>query len=197
MSMAVAAIILAGGRGVRFGGRENKLLAAIDGEPVLRRVAWAALASRAAPPVVVTGHARNDIEAALADLPVRLTHNPLFASGLASSLRAGLAAAADVDAAVILLGDMPGVSPRIVDALIEAFEAAPQGAAVVPTCHGRRGNPVLLPRAIFPQVALLEGDEGARKLLRARQNVVELPLDDDRVLADVDAPADLARFKRS
>ncbi|WP_457795692.1 nucleotidyltransferase family protein [Methylocystis sp. S23] len=197
MSAGIAAVILAAGRGARFGAERNKLLARIDGQPLVRRVALAALASRAKKTIVVAGHARGAIEAALAGLPVRFAYNPDFASGLASSLRAGLATAIEADGALVLLGDMPGVSPLVIDALIAAFERSPGAAAVVPTCGGRRGNPVLLARAIFPRIAMLGGDEGARKLLRSIEGVVELPLEDDAVLADVDTPADLARLTRS
>jgi len=193
----IAAIILAAGRGSRYGAEDNKLLVEMDGQPLLRRVAEAALTSRACRVVVVTGHAREEIEAALAGLPVSFAHNADFASGLALSLRAGLAAVENADGVVVLLGDMPGVSADVVDRLIAAFEKAPACAAVIPTCRGRRGNPVLIARAIFPQVMQLRGDEGARKLLRSIDGVVELPLDDAFILADIDTPADLLRFKRS
>lgn len=197
MSVDIATLILAAGRGARYGAAQSKLLVEIDGAPIIRRVTQAALASRAARAVVVTGHSRETIEAALAGLSVAFVFNPDFASGLASSLRTGLSAVAGADGALALLGDMPGVTPRIIDALIAAFEKEPTSAAVVPTSDGRRGNPVLLSRALFPRVAMLSGDEGARKLLREASGVVELPLDDEGVLADVDTPADLARFRRS
>jgi molybdenum cofactor cytidylyltransferase len=196
MSPAVAAVILAAGRGARYGGGQNKLLAEIDGEPLLRRVASSALESRVCATIVVTGHARGAVEAALAPLPVRFVHNPNFATGLSSSLRAGVSAV-EADAALIILGDMPGVSSGVINALIAAFDQAPECAAIAPSCSGRRGNPVLLSRKIFPHIALLEGDEGARKLLGGLDGVVELPLDDAGVLADVDTPADLRGFKRS
>jgi molybdenum cofactor cytidylyltransferase len=196
MNPAVAAVILAAGRGARYGEGMNKLLAEIDGEPLLRRVALSALASRACATIVVTGHAREAVEAALVPLPVRFVHNPNFATGLSSSLRAGLSAVG-ADAALILLADMPGVSSSVIDTLIAAFERAPGSAAVAPSCRGRRGNPVLISRRIFPQIALLEGDEGARKLLAALDGVVDLPLDNTGVWGDVDTPADLLRFKRS
>jgi molybdenum cofactor cytidylyltransferase len=97
----------------------------------------------------------------------------------------------------MLLGDMPGVSADVIDALIAAFEQAPGCAAVVPVCQGRRGNPVLLARAIFSRVEALEGDEGARRLLQAMKGVVEVPVDDEGVLLDIDTPADLERFRRN
>lgn len=194
--MRVSAIVLAAGCGARFDASRNKLLADLGGRPLLRRVAEAALASRAGNTIVVTGCARGEIEAALGGLSLAFVYNPDFASGVASSLQAGLSAV-DADAALVLLGDMPGVSAKVIDTLIAAFEQAPGCAAVVPVRQGRRGNPVLLARAIFPQIAALEGDEGARRLLRSLAGVVEVPIDDDGVLADVDTPADLERFRRS
>jgi molybdenum cofactor cytidylyltransferase len=115
---------------------------------------------------------------------------------MAGSLKAGLAAAADADGVVVLLGDMPGVTAGLVDAMIGAFEQAPSSLAVIPVRKGRRGNPVLLARALFPRLQTLSGDTGARRLLAEAEGVVELPVDDDAILADVDAPADLAAFTR-
>ncbi|MBL1257513.1 NTP transferase domain-containing protein [Methylocystis sp. Sn-Cys] len=193
----VAAIILAAGRGARFSADENKLLAPLDGQPLLRHVAETALASRASRVIVVTGHEQREVAAALAGLPVSYAHNMDYASGLASSLRIGLAAAEQADGALILLGDMPAVSAPVLDALMTAFEAAPHCAAVVPVCQGVRGNPVLLARTLFPQLERLRGDEGARRLLRRVDGVVELSIDDPGILADVDTPADLVRLTRS
>jgi molybdenum cofactor cytidylyltransferase len=192
----VTALVMAAGQGRRFGDG-NKLLADLDGRPLLRRAVEAALGSKVRETVVVTGHDRAAVETALSGLPVAFAHNPDFARGLAASLRAGLAAAAGADAVVVLLGDMPGASLEIVDALIEAFQKAPGNLAVVPVRNGRRGNPVLLARALFPRLATLQGDEGARRLLLETESVVELAVDDDGVLADVDHPADLAVFRRA
>ena len=105
----IAAIVLAAGRSTRMGG-PNKLLAEIGGRPLVRIAAEAALASRARPVIVVTGHQREQVEEALAGLPVRLVHNPDFADGLGTSLKAGIAAVpADADGAIVCLGDMPQV----------------------------------------------------------------------------------------
>ncbi len=190
-TLRIVAILLAAGRGSRFDSSANKLLADLDGRPLIRGVAETALASRVQSTIVVTGHDRRQIETALAGLPLHFTHNHKFMSGLASSLRRGLAAAADADGVVVLLADMPRVSPQTIDALIRAFAEAPGAAAVVPVRGGRRGNPALLARSLFPRLAALEGDEGARRLLRELDGVVELPIEEDAVLADVDTPADL------
>ena len=116
----IAAIVLAAGRSTRMGG-PNKLVAEIGGKPLVRIAAEQALASRAKPVIVVTGHQRERVEAALAGLPVRLVHNPDFADGLGTSLRAGIAAVpADADGAIVCLGDMPQVDARLIDRLDRA-----------------------------------------------------------------------------
>jgi molybdenum cofactor cytidylyltransferase len=191
--MNVAAIVLAAGRGARFDATRSKLLADFGGGPLARRAVEAALGSRASSTVVVTGHARDEMERALAGLPVAFAHNPDFASGMASSLRVGLAHAADSGGALALLADMPGVTSAILDQLIEAFNRAPDRAAVAPVFMGRRGNPVLLGRRMFPLLASLKGDEGARRLLDSTEGVLEIAVDDRSVLADIDTREDLER----
>ena len=176
------------------GAEATKLVADYRGEPLVRWAARAALASRARPVLVVTGHARAEVEAALAGLDVAFVHNPDFAEGLATSLRAGVAACRpNAAGAVVLLGDMPEASAQVVDALIAAFEASPDAAAAVALYAGRRGNPVLLGRALFAEVARLEGDEGARGLLQALppEEIATVEVAEAGVTLDVDRPQDL------
>src|SRR6202453_2804923 len=137
----ISAIILAAGRSSRYlagGGAEaSKLVALYRGEPLVRRVARAALASSARPVVVVTGHARTDVEATLAGLPLVLAFNPDFASGLASSLRTGVAALpASAAGAVVLLGDMPDVEAAMIDRVVKAFLTSPNPLAAAPVHSG-------------------------------------------------------------
>ena len=149
-------------------GGPNKLLALFDGKPLVRRAAERALGSKASGTVVVTGHQRERVRHALAGLDLAVTDNPDFADGLASSLKAGIAkVSADAAGAMIVLGDMPGISSADMDSLIDAFRKS-GGRSVVRASHGgRRGNPVLLPRSLFPAIAHLEGDTGARHLVEA------------------------------
>ncbi len=195
----IGAVVLAAGRSSRFraeGGQEiSKLVAVLDGKPLVRHAAEAALASRARPVVVVTGHAREAVEAALAGLPLAFAHNADFAGGLASSLKAGaVALPAHVAGALVLLGDMPRIEAALLDRLIDAFAARPLALAAVPVHAGRRGNPVLLSRALFAALARLEGDEGARRLLREAdpQRIVEVEVESDGVTLDIDTPGELA-----
>jgi len=192
----VAAIVLAAGRSSRMGG--NKLVAELAGKPLVRHAVEAALASPARPVIVVTGNEAERIHAALAGLDVTLVHNAAFASGMASSLRAGIAALSDAaTGALICLGDMPRVAAHQLAALIDAFTAAhDDGAIIVPTYERKRGNPVLLGRRRFAELATLEGDIGARTLIERHAVAVHfVALDDPAILVDADTPEALARLE--
>ena len=189
----VAALILAAGRGTRFG-PEPKMLAPFAGRPLVRHAARAALASSARPVVAVLGAHAPAVRAALAGLDLAIVENPAFAEGLSTSLRAGLAALPpDTEAALVLLGDMPRIGPAHCAALIAAYAATdPRPSAVVPVSGGRRGNPVLLDLArLGPALAGLAGDRGAGPLLKGRADVLEIP-GDAGVAYDVDTPEALA-----
>jgi molybdenum cofactor cytidylyltransferase len=185
----VAGLVLAAGRSTRMGA-DNKLLQQVRGEALVRHAVKAQIASRAAPVFVVVGHQEAEIRAALEGLDVRFVRNPGFADGLSSSLKAGLAALpSDAQGVVVSLGDMPNVTPGVIDRLAQAFADRPDAVAVVPTLLGHRGNPVLLSRGLFAAVARLSGDEGARRLLEeAGDAVEEVPLDDPAIAIDVDTP---------
>jgi molybdenum cofactor cytidylyltransferase len=192
----IAAIVLAAGRSTRMGG-PNKLLAEINGRPLVRIAAEAALASPARPVIVVTGHQRERVEAALKGLDVRLAHNPDFAQGLSTSLKIGIGAVpADVDGAIVCLGDMPQVNAPLINLLLAAFDPEKGALVVVPTIDGKRGNPVVWSRRFFPELAALDGDIGARHLIASYpEAVTEVPLTGNAALVDVDTPDALKAVK--
>jgi molybdenum cofactor cytidylyltransferase len=194
----IAALVLAAGRSSRMG-EANKLTERLHGKPLVRHAVETALASQASPVLVVTGHDAEAVRQALRGLDVSFIHNPDYSGGMATSLKAGLLALPEgPDGAVVLLGDMPNVTPAIIDRLIAA--AAPDVKAVVPTLLGQRGNPVVLMRPILPDVLRLSGDQGARKLLDAAgDTVVEIALDDPAIALDIDTPEALeaARQKKT
>jgi len=192
----VAAVVLAAGRSTRMGA-VNKMLAEIGGKPLVRIAAEQAIASRAKPVIVVTGHERDKVEATLKGLPVRLVHNSDFLEGLGSSVKAGISAVPDdADAAIICLGDMPQVDAALIDRLISAFDPDRGALVVVPSIDGRRGNPVVWSRRFFHDLMSIQGDIGARHLIgNYAEAVVEVPVTGEAALTDVDTPESLSTVK--
>jgi molybdenum cofactor cytidylyltransferase len=190
---AVAALVLAAGQSRRMG-QANKLLAPVDGRPMVAHAVDAMLASRADPVIVVTGHQADAVRAALGERQVVWAHNPDYASGLSSSLAVGLAALPDdAEGVVIGLGDMPRITAAQIDRLIAAFNPLEGRAICVPTVRGKRGNPVLFATRFVPEMREIGGDVGARHLLGEHvEEVVEIELDDDAALLDIDTPEALA-----
>ncbi|MCG5479278.1 MAG: NTP transferase domain-containing protein [Ensifer alkalisoli] len=167
----VSIVVLAAGRASRMGpeGR-HKLLAEFDGVPLVRRSVETALAATNTgvtdKVIVVTGHREPEIRAALAGLPVTFVSNPDFASGMASSLVAGLSGLDDAAGGMlVMLADMPGITAEHLTRLIGAFDAESGAAVVRAVAEGQRGNPVILPRSTFGAVRQLVGDVGARHIV--------------------------------
>ncbi len=192
----IACIVLAAGRSTRMGAA-NKLLADLGGKAMVRRVVEAALASGARPVLVVTGHQAADVQAALAGLEVAFAHNPDYAVGLSSSLKAGIRAVpASAEGALVMLGDMPQITGVHLDRLIAAFADDKGSPIIVSTHSGKRGNPVLWPRGYFAEMLQLDGDAGARRLMAAHADEIrEVDLGTDAIFADVDTPEALAKIR--
>lgn len=197
--LGVAALVLAAGSSRRFGA-DNKLLASRDARPLLGHVLQTVQNSQVDRALVVTGHDAESVGLVCddvsqgADKPFAQVHNPLHASGMASSLICGIAelAEAGVDAVIVCLGDMPAVTPQVLNQLVAAFREQPGKALYIPTFEGQRGNPVLIAASLFDSVLMLEGDTGARVLARQfPDSVVEVPCESAGVLMDIDVPADL------
>jgi molybdenum cofactor cytidylyltransferase len=192
----VAAVVLAAGRSTRMGAI-NKMLAEIGGKPLVRIAVEQAIASRAKPVIVVTGHQHEKVEAALKDLPVRLVRNPDYAEGLGTSLKTGIAAVPEnADGAIVCLGDMPQVDAPLIDRLVSAFDPERGALVIVPSIIGRRGNPVVWSRRFFHDLMSVQGDIGARHLIGTyAEAVVEIPVAGEAALTDVDTPESLSAVK--
>jgi molybdenum cofactor cytidylyltransferase len=184
----IGAVVLAAGTSSRMAPHHKLLLADRSGKPMIARVVDNVLSSRARPILVVLGHRGENIRAALGGRPVNYVESVNYAMGLAESLKSGIAALpVDVAAALVVLGDMPLVTGRVLDRIIDAFDPDEGRAIVVPTYQGRPGNPVLWGRSFFPEILQLAGDAGARSLLaRHAEQVAEIDVGDDAVLRDFD-----------
>jgi molybdenum cofactor cytidylyltransferase len=188
----IAGIVLAAGRSSRLG--RPKQLLPVHGEPLIRHTLRHVLTSSLDHVILVVGHEAVEVRNAVAGLPVICVFNPDAAAGQSTSVRTGLAAIPpEVEAAVFILGDQPGVDPNVIDALISSWRVS-RPPVVAPLYDDRIGNPVLFDRRVFPELALLEGDAGARPVVRAYQDSGELHLIPVARAAppDVDTEADYA-----
>jgi len=193
----IAGVVMAAGRSSRMGGA-NKLLTEVAGQTMVARAIDAVLASRARPVVVVLGHEAAKVRAATGDRPVAVVENSAYATGMASSLKAGLLALpADIDGALVCLADMPRIDPNVLNRLISAFNPIEGRAICLPVWEGKRGNPVLWAKRFFPEMEALAGDVGARHLIgQYAELVAEVPMSDDAVLLDIDTPEALAIYRQ-
>ncbi len=197
----VAVLLLAAGRSTRMGG-PNKLLAETDGQPLVVHAVKAAHASQAVEVVVVLGHMADEVKAAVEKAAppksrLRFVQNPDFAEGLSTSVRAGIATLGkEIDAAIVQLGDMPGVNAALLDRLMAAFSPVEGRSICVPTVGGKRGNPVLWDRRFFAEMDKLAGDSGAKHLIGEHADLVcEVEMAGEGAVTDIDTPEALAAWR--
>jgi molybdenum cofactor cytidylyltransferase len=140
----VVAVILAAGLSLRMA-PDNKLLLDFGGEPLVRRIAREAVASKVARTFVVVGHDRWNVRKAIADLPVTIVENPDYTESQMTSVRAGVLAAPEAQGYLIIPGDMPLLMAEDFNRLIARFEELCAEKAVVPFDETERGNPIVIP----------------------------------------------------
>jgi molybdenum cofactor cytidylyltransferase len=184
----IAAVVLAAGKSSRMG--RNKLLLDFKGKPILAHVADQTAAAGIDDIFVVCGHQAGKVRAALGDRKLRVVEARDYQLGMSASLKAGIRALPQgVDAVLVLLGDMPQVSPDLIKRLIAAYNPVEGRAIVLPSHQGKRGNPVLFDRRFFPEMLELEGDVGARHLIGLHEDLVcDLAVETAGAFADVDTP---------
>jgi len=184
----IGGLVLAAGEGSRFGG--PKQLAELDGRPLLEH-ALVAMSGLDRVVVVLGAHA-DEVRARVNFGRAEPVLCEDWASGQAASLRTGLVALGDVEAAVVTLGDQPRITPEVIAFAISNFDGS---RPVRATYEGRPGHPVVLPAGIIPKVMELEGDQGARLLLE-EEDVLEVDASHLASAADVDTPDDLEVLRR-
>lgn len=194
---STAAVILAAGSSSRMGAGRHKLLLPLDDRPVLAHVIDTTLASQAHPIVIVLGHHADQVRvqiAAYAEHPaITLIENPDYLQGMSTSMRSGLQALVsqdykkyDIDSALILLGDQPLLTPKIIDTLINTWQTTGK-CMVAPLYNGKRGNPTLFAVSLFPELLEVSGDEGGRSVVeKHRSELQTVELGDAIASYDVD-----------
>jgi len=188
---ALGAVLLAAGASERFG-PDNKLLAKIGGQPMVRRATAALLgAGCISEMIVVTGHDASAVEGALDGLKVRFVFNADWRDGMGGSIALGVSKlAATLDGAAIVPGDMPFLTPNVIERLGAKFQERDGTSIVFPTTPaGEQRNPVIWPHRFFGLLEGLTGPEGGKGLLAELPNSCNAVLiEDEKVLADIDAP---------
>jgi CTP:molybdopterin cytidylyltransferase MocA len=187
-------LILAAGSSRRMG--TPKQLLSIDGRPLLEVVVGHACASRLDDVLVVLGAAASEIRDRVDLGRARVLINPDHASGMASSLRAGLAALDGVDRVVVILGDQPEIGDGLIDRLLDLQERSGLPAAAL-SFDGLLHPPVVLRRELWGDLMSLEGDVGCRAVIRARPELVaSLASGQDlKHPVDLDTPEDYRRLQ--
>ena len=189
-NLKVAGVILAAGGALRMG--QPKLLLPWRGETLIRRSAR--IASHCLTTVVVvTGAQADNIQQALTGLPVQIVHNPEWANGQSTSVRAGIRSIpAHVSYAIFLLGDQPYISKELIQSMVNTY-ALTHPTILAPYVRGKRSNPVLFDRSLFETLCELQGDAGARSIF-AQHPPTPFDWPDERLLFDVDTPEDYQRL---
>jgi molybdenum cofactor cytidylyltransferase len=188
----IAGVVLAAGMSRRLG--RPKQLLRIGERTLIEHVVERAMSSSLDEIVVVTGAHGEAVKAALDGRHVRIIINERFREGQGTSLAAGIRSLGDeVDAAVVLLGDQPGIASVVIDRVAEARRE--RGASIVMAEYGlKRGHPVLFGREHFPALMALDGDRGGREIIvRHPSEVSVVPADRKSIPPDIDTEEDWRR----
>ncbi len=195
-------IMLAAGSSRRMGA-ENKLLCQINNTTILEHSLNNFAQSKLKEIILVLGHEAETIAA----LPVvqklksekklSIVINKNYTNGMGTSLSAGVAAIDDdADACLVALGDMPFISAKTIDKIIDAGSAEKEKAIIVPQYNGKNGHPVLWKKQFFNALSGLNKDQGAKDIIAENKTLVKnIPVDDKGIIQDVDTPEILDSFK--
>jgi molybdenum cofactor cytidylyltransferase len=184
----ISAIIVAGGLSTRMG--RLKQLLPYGNHTVIEQIVSVLLQCPLAEIVVVTGHERQAVEAQLAPWPVRPVFNSNYRAGeMLSSIQCGLAALnSEMQAAMVVLGDQPQLQAEVVRQLIELYQAG-AGRLIMPSFQMRRGHPIVIDRAYWPEILNLAAGKILRDVINAHAGAIHYVIvETDSVLHDIDTP---------
>jgi molybdenum cofactor cytidylyltransferase len=181
--------VLAAGLSSRMGKPKQTLR--LEGGLMLEKVLIALGHTQVDRVVVVLGAQASELRSHVKFGKVEVVVNPRFREGMSGSIKLGLATVeGEADAAIIVLGDQPFVSPGTIDRLIDEYRSS-KASVVVPVYHGTRGNPVLFDKSLFPQIKKIIGDAGAKSVVAENEEkLVQLVVEDKGILIDIDTPSE-------
>ncbi len=187
----IPGVVLAAGRGARFS-PGYKLLALLHDRPIIHHSVRAMLDSTLERVLLIVGFEHERVLEALGELrghsKLRVIRNERWATGLASSLQTALGhLPGGASGAIFLPGDMPLMTPELIDRVARRFLKT--GRICFPVHRGRKGHPTAIPRALFPELTKLEGDIGAWGVVQSRwaeAERLELTPDEERTQVDLD-----------
>jgi CTP:molybdopterin cytidylyltransferase MocA len=190
--LRVGAVLLAAGTGSRMGGVAKSLIR-LQGVPLINRQLIALSGAGVDEVVVVTGCARDAVEASVASFPVTLAHNAEFALGQQSSVRVGLQALrGNFDAVLVVLADQPLLGAADLTELIAAFKKRPAGHVVVPVVDGQRGNPIVMDEVALADILASDTNLACRHLIERQPVLVYAhATTNTRFITDLDTPQDM------
>lgn len=188
-------IVLAAGKSTRMHG-QNKLLAKVDGQPMVRRVVEAALSSQVDEVIVVLGHEHAKVRAALSDLPCRFVVNKNYEEGQSSSVKVGLSEVAELTQAILILpGDVAKIDTRSINLVVDEYKRRNK-PIVVAAFHNKPGHPILLAKELFQEIqGISEQSYGLKAVVNNHAVDVQLvETNSENVLKDIDTPEDLSQL---
>jgi len=188
-------IVLSAGKSTRMRGR-NKLLAKIDGKPMIRKVVETALNSKVDEVIVVLGWEADKIKEALSDLPCRFTVNKNYERGQSSSIKVGLREVGQATRAVLILpGDIAMIDAGSINRVLDAFSRY-SNPILIAAHDGKPGHPILLAKQIFAEVEEIdEQTSGLKSIVKRHEGELRLvETNSENVLRDFDTPEDLKQL---
>jgi len=192
----VQALLLCAGLSSRMG--TNKLLLPLADKTVIESTIINLLRSKIAGITVVLGSQKENLQQVLKSYQVDIVDNICFSQGMSTSVRAGIEKISrdqEIDGVMILPGDMPFIRPDTIDRILGTYFDL-NNPIVIPTYHGKNGHPVLFDRSLFPELCLISGDIGARKVVECHlDKVYYLVVDDPGVHIDIDSPEEYDKWK--
>ncbi|NLB51526.1 MAG: nucleotidyltransferase family protein [Syntrophomonadaceae bacterium] len=191
----IEGLVLAAGLSSRMG--TNKMLIKVNGSVIIEKTIAVLMESPISNITIVLGNCSNEIMKALEYYPVNFIYNPDYESGMSSSIKCGIKWAAeqsDIEAVLVILGDMPFIKNDTISFLIEEYKKN-NSAIIVPRYKGRNGHPVLFSREMFQYILTIKGDNGAREVINNfSDQVLFLDVDDPGITIDLDTKQDIVNI---